>query len=224
MRPFFIPKMCRRLPYGTFPPPTGLAHLAAAHGKITMTNATEATDVAVDGDVVGRIREHKFRLGAFEEALVGGLAAGIRAQQTVVSQHPQVSGLGDDRAGSILGHMIFRPAGCPVRFAGILEDEVDFWHFETGQLDFKIEIDQALQLDGQKPLVPPGLLGEPVVRQDVSALLGLRCDSRQVGTASMPRSLAAATRPWPAMICFASSIKTGLQNPNFWMLFAICRI
>jgi hypothetical protein len=22
MRPFFIPKMCRRLPYGTFPPPT----------------------------------------------------------------------------------------------------------------------------------------------------------------------------------------------------------
>src|SRR5258707_14658397 len=40
----------------------------------------------------------------------------------------------------------------------------------------------------------------------------------------MPRSLAASTRPWPAMICFASSIKTGLQNPNVLMLFAICRI
>jgi hypothetical protein len=25
------------------------------------------------------------------------------------------------------------------------------------------------------------------------------------------------------MICFASSIKTGLQNPNFLMLLAICR-
>jgi hypothetical protein len=40
----------------------------------------------------------------------------------------------------------------------------------------------------------------------------------------MPRSLAASTRPWPAMICLASSIKTGLQNPNFLMLLAICRI
>src|SRR5258707_7000632 len=40
----------------------------------------------------------------------------------------------------------------------------------------------------------------------------------------MPRSLAASTRPWPAMICFSSSTRIGLQNPNFWMLFAICRI
>src|SRR5260370_38459764 len=32
----------------------GLVHLAAAHGKIAMTNATEATDVAVDRDMVWR--------------------------------------------------------------------------------------------------------------------------------------------------------------------------
>src|SRR5258708_8398547 len=30
----------------------GLAHLATPHGKIAMTNATEATDVAVDHDIV----------------------------------------------------------------------------------------------------------------------------------------------------------------------------
>src|SRR5262249_51640447 len=40
----------------------------------------------------------------------------------------------------------------------------------------------------------------------------------------MPRSLAASRRPWPAMICFASSTRTGLQKPNLAMLFAICRI
>src|SRR5262249_235172 len=39
----------------------------------------------------------------------------------------------------------------------------------------------------------------------------------------MPRSLAASTRPWPAMIRLLSSIRTGLQKPNFLMLFAICR-
>src|SRR5207253_224527 len=53
----------------------GLAHLATAHGKIAMTNATEATDVAVDHDIVWRVREYEFRLGAVEQPLVGGLIA-----------------------------------------------------------------------------------------------------------------------------------------------------
>src|SRR5437588_5753824 len=56
----------------------GLAHLATAHGKIAMTNATEAADIAVDHDIVWRVREYEFRLGAVEQPLVGGLIAGIR--------------------------------------------------------------------------------------------------------------------------------------------------
>jgi hypothetical protein len=44
-----------------------------------MTNATEPTDMAVNGDVVGRIREHEFRLGALEQTIVGSLVAGICA-------------------------------------------------------------------------------------------------------------------------------------------------
>ena len=66
----------------------GLAHLAAAHGKLAMANATEAADMAVDRNVVRRIRKHEFRLGAFEQAVVGGLVAGIGAQQAMVPQHP----------------------------------------------------------------------------------------------------------------------------------------
>ena len=55
-------------------------------------------------------------------------------------------------------------------------------------------------------------------------MASLRCDRRHVGTSSIPRTSAAFTRPWPAMICLTSSTKTGLQNPNFSMLLAICRI
>ena len=76
-----------------------LAHLAAAHGELAMTNATETTDVAVDGHVVGRIREHEFRLGAFEQTIVGSLVAGICAQQAMIAQQPQVSGPGDRGTG-----------------------------------------------------------------------------------------------------------------------------
>jgi len=72
-----------------------LAHLAAAHGELAMTNAAEPTDVTVDGDVVRRIREHEFRLGAFEQTIVGSLVAGICAQQAMIAQQPQVSGPGD---------------------------------------------------------------------------------------------------------------------------------
>ena len=41
----------------------GLAHLAATHRELAVPDATEAADVAVDGDVVRRIREYEFRLG-----------------------------------------------------------------------------------------------------------------------------------------------------------------
>ena len=56
---------------------------------------------------------------------------------------------------------------------GVLEDDVDLRHLEPGQLDLDVEVDQALQLDRQKLLVPAGLLGELVVGQDVGALIGL---------------------------------------------------
>ena len=39
-----------------------------------------------------------------------------------------------------------------------------------------------------------------------------------------PRTVAAATRPWPARIVPASSISTGTVKPNCRMLATICRI
>src|SRR5205823_12525669 len=90
----------------------------------------------------------------------------------------------------MLRYGIFRAARRAVSLASILQDDVDFRHLEPGQFDFDIEIDQTLQLDRQNLLVPPGLLGELVVGQDVGAL----------------------------MISLSSSIRTGLQKPNFALL------
>ena len=74
-----------------------LAHLAAAHREVAMTDAAEATDVAIDGDIVGRIGEHKFRLGACEQLSVGGLVPRIAAQQAMATEQPQIASLGDRR-------------------------------------------------------------------------------------------------------------------------------
>ncbi len=63
----------------------GLAHLAAAHGEVAMANPAEATDMAVDRNVVWRVREHELRLGAFEQVIVGGFVARIPAQQAMSS-------------------------------------------------------------------------------------------------------------------------------------------
>src|SRR5260221_7085047 len=69
----------------------GLAHLATAHGKIAMTNATEATDVAVDHDIVWRVRGHEIHPLAFTPALLSGRGARIFAGQTGGSPRPQSS-------------------------------------------------------------------------------------------------------------------------------------
>ena len=55
-------------------------HLTGAHRKLAMVNATEAADMAVNRNIVRRIRKDELRLGAFQHAAVGGLVASITAQ------------------------------------------------------------------------------------------------------------------------------------------------
>jgi len=76
-----------------------LAHLATTHGEFAVTNAAEATDIPIDHDVVWRIGEHEFRLGGFEQAIVGGVVPGVPAQQAMGTEQPQISGLRDRATG-----------------------------------------------------------------------------------------------------------------------------
>ena len=45
-----------------------------------MVNVTEAADMAVNRNIVRRIRKDELRLGAFQQAVVGGLVASITSQ------------------------------------------------------------------------------------------------------------------------------------------------
>jgi hypothetical protein len=63
-----------------------------------MMNAAQAADMAINGNVVGRIGEDEFRLSACQELSVGGLVAGIPAQQAMATEQPKVSGLADRRS------------------------------------------------------------------------------------------------------------------------------
>jgi len=57
----------------------GLTHFACGHRKLAMTHAAKPAHVAVDCDVVRRICEYEFRLGAFEQAIVSGFISSIAA-------------------------------------------------------------------------------------------------------------------------------------------------
>ena len=131
-----------------------LAHLAAAHGEVAMTNAAEAADMAIDGNVVGRIGEHEFRLAACEQMIVGGFVARIATQQAMGTEQPQISGLADRRTRRRLGCRIFRPARGAACLARFLKDQVDLRHLEPGQFDIDLELDQPLQFNCQQLAVP----------------------------------------------------------------------
>ena len=106
-----------------------------------MTNAAEATDIAIDGDVVRRIGEHEFGLATCEQMIVGGLVAGIPAHEAMCAEQPQISGLGDRRTGGRFRRLIFRAARVAGRLACFFEDEVDLRHLEPGQFNVDLELD-----------------------------------------------------------------------------------
>jgi hypothetical protein len=55
----------------------GLAHLATAHGEAAVADTTEATHMAVDGDVIGRIGEHELRFGITQQLDIGRRVSGV---------------------------------------------------------------------------------------------------------------------------------------------------
>jgi hypothetical protein len=107
-----------------------------------------------------------------------------------------------------------------------MEEIPDLPGVEAPETDFDglIYIRNGRQVEVPPPTAVEQMPGEipdmkPLHDEDDGALL-----SRMVGTAVSPSSLAASTRPCPAMISPASSIRTGFVKPNRLMLLAICRI
>ncbi len=66
----------------------GLAHLAARHGELFVVVTAETGDVALDGDVVGRVDEHGPGPLVSEEPFVGELVQGVPTKEAVGTDGP----------------------------------------------------------------------------------------------------------------------------------------
>jgi hypothetical protein len=139
-----------------------------------MMNAAFAADMSVDGHVVRRVRENKFSFLAFEQYVEGGRVEGIATEQPVVAQGPQIAQPADSAAHKGLVAFVFATRTFAVGLSGNVQDYIDLPHLKATELDFKVQVDQPLKLDGKKLTVPARLLCKLIVRQDVGPLLGSR--------------------------------------------------
>ena len=72
--------------------------------------------------------------------------------------------------GVTLGDLICR-CGLGRSLLPVVQNQIDFPGLESGQLNIKTKIDQALQLDGEDVAVPAGLCRQCVVGNQIGALI-----------------------------------------------------
>ena len=107
---------------------------------------------------------------------------------------PQIAVPRDDRSVGIRQRDIIERVGLGLVVV-VLDDEVDFGDLKAGDGEVELgrELEQRLKLDGQDLCIPAGLLGEPIVGDDVGPLLCLahvrEADRRHLGHAEQLRCL-----------------------------------
>src|ERR1700730_12589235 len=76
-----------------------LIHLPAGHGKLAVADGALATDVSIDGDVVGRVSDDQLGFVAGQQLLINGFVASISAVEAMIAQDPDVAKASDDTVG-----------------------------------------------------------------------------------------------------------------------------
>ena len=124
----------------------GLGHLARCHLEILMVDRPEATDVAVDRDVVWRVAEHHLGAVITHQPLVGLLLQGAAAQEKVLAELPQIADGADCRAVALqLGHYLrLGRLGWFRRLEAVQIDRIE-------ARDLEVEIDGQRQLLELRP-------------------------------------------------------------------------
>jgi hypothetical protein len=125
----------------------------------------------VDLDVVGRVGEHRRRLGAFEENVISARFQRRAAKETVIAKDPEIAW---PRDGWPRGKL---KLVCQVQFVRTVERldaKVDFRELEADVLDLEIdgELGQLLEASSQRGVVPAGPVGELVVGEQIGLGLG----------------------------------------------------
>ena len=76
----------------------GLRHFSRSHGEFAVLNRTEASDVARDRYVVGRICKHHLCPGITKQPLISFRLGGIAAREAMRAEPPYVPRTGDRAA------------------------------------------------------------------------------------------------------------------------------
>ena len=119
-----------------------LRHLARAHDELAMLDPAAAHDVAIDGDVVGRIGEDHVGLSSTHQTLDVIPAAGTATQDPVQAELPEVAEL-RDRCFRLTELVLAR--GEALLFE-IPRQQIELGDLETG--DGEIQPDPG-QVDGE---------------------------------------------------------------------------
>ena len=94
---------------------TAFGHLSARHGELAVTDGAFAAHVAVNGQVVWRVRENELGFLVVQQPPVIPILEGVAAEDAVLTQEPQVAWLGDTRVRLRIGDAVFRPAHMTIR-------------------------------------------------------------------------------------------------------------
>ena len=178
------------------------------------------------GTLYGGSVKHTRCLLALYQGCVVVAGKRVATEQSVIAQQIEIAGMRDRRSYRLLRRELFAVVRVILTiWREFADNQINLRYLEASDSDVEIKLDERLKFDRQDLLVPASLLGKPVVGNDIGALsASLRWSIRIVGTAVLPSRRAAASRPCPARIVLASSIRIGLVKPNFWMLSAICLI
>ena len=133
-----------------------------------------AADMALDGDVIGRVGEDELGLPAGEQRLVGHRVERIAAEQAMWSKQPKIPHPADGRPTRLYGWNLV----CPGVDGAIqpVDQAIDLHRLEAGDGDIEFDLDlaQELQLMAQDLHVPASVLRQLVIGQGVGSLLSIR--------------------------------------------------
>ncbi len=88
-------------------------------------------------------------------------------------QTPDITRAAEDSIG-IGGNIVIGAARCrEAGLAGFIQNHVDLGETEPSKLEFKLIVDQCLELDGEDLGVPAGVERQLVIRDYVCAALGI---------------------------------------------------
>src|SRR5258706_9767189 len=99
------------------------AHFPGCHSELTVLDAAQARHVAINLYVIGRVGKNELGLIVVHQQLVSRGIRGISADQSVLSEHPDIAQAADGGAIRLLGHQGFRLLAF---IPDTLDDDIDF--------------------------------------------------------------------------------------------------